>query len=182
MINEIADKIRDLRKEKSLTLKDLSIKTGLSVSFLSQVENGSSSLAILSLKKIAEALDVNINYFFEVPEVNNFLVKSEENEIFKIEGSDSKFVRLSGDFPNRKLESMIVIIPPEHQHGSNFNHPGEEFIYIMEGVLIVVLAGTEYLLKEGDSIHFPSTIDHLWINPLRQQETKILTVLTPLIF
>ncbi len=181
MINEIAQKIRDLRKEKNLTLKDLSSKTGLSVSFLSQVENGSSSLAITSLKKIAEALEININYFFEVPEINNFLVKAEDEKIFKMEGSDSEFIRLSGNFPNRKLEAMITIIPPEHKHGSNFNHPGEEFIYVMEGALIVVLDGKEYLVKMGDSIHFPSTIDHIWINPLKQ-ETKILSVLTPLIF
>lgn len=181
MINEIADKIRDLRKEKNLTLKDLSSKTGLSVSFLSQVENGSSSLAITSLKKIAEALDVNINYFFDVPEVHNFLVKTDEENMFKFEGSDSKFLRLSGDFPGRKLESMITIIPPEQKHGSNFNHPGEEFVYVMEGVLIVMLDGKEYLVKAGDSIHYPSTLNHIWINPLKQ-ETKILSVLTPIIF
>ncbi|MBP1743258.1 MAG: transcriptional regulator, family [Firmicutes bacterium] len=181
MINEISDKIKELRKEKGLTLKDLSAKTGLSVSFLSQVENGASSLAITSLKKIAEAFDVTINYFFEVPQVHNFLVKAEEEEVFKMEGTDSKFVRLSGDFPNRKLESLITIIPPEHKHGSNFNHPGEEFIYVLEGALIVEIDGTEYLVKAGDSIHYPSTLSHQWTNPLKQ-DTKILTVLTPLIF
>ena len=181
MINEIADKIKDLRKEKGLTLKDLSTKTGLSVSFLSQVENGASSLAITSLKKIAEAFDVAINYFFDVPQVHNFLVKSEEEEVFKMEGSDSEFIRLSGDFPNRKLESLITIIPPEHKHGSNFTHPGEEFVYVLEGALIVEIDGTEYLVKAGDSIHYPSTLSHQWTNPLKQ-ETKILSVLTPLIF
>jgi transcriptional regulator with XRE-family HTH domain len=181
MINEIADKIKDLRKEKGLTLKDLSTKTGLSVSFLSQVENGASSLAITSLKKIAEAFDVAINYFFDVPQVHNFLVKSEEEEIFKMEGSDSEFIRLSGDFPNRKLEALITIIPPEHKHGSNFTHPGEEFVYVLEGALIVDINGTEYLVKAGDSIHYPSTLSHQWANPLKQ-ETKILSVLTPLIF
>ncbi len=66
MINEIAEKIRNLRKEKNLTLKDLGEKTGLSISFLSQVENNSSSLAITSLKKIADALNVPITYFSKV--------------------------------------------------------------------------------------------------------------------
>jgi len=181
MINEIAQKIRDLRKERNLTLKDLSSKTGLSVSFLSQIENGSSSLAITSLKKIAEALGVNINYFFEVPEGHNFLVKSEEEKVFKMEGSNSEFIRISGDFPNRKLEAIITIIPPEQKHGSSFTHPGEEFVYVLDGMLIVNIDGKEYLVKPGDSIHYPSTAEHQWINPLKQ-ETKLLTVLTPLIF
>jgi transcriptional regulator with XRE-family HTH domain len=181
MINEIAQKIHDLRKERSLTLKDLSSATGLSVSFLSQVENTSSSLAIISLKKISDALGVDISYFFEVPKANKFLVNAKNEEAFKIEGSNSEFIRLSGDFPNRKLESMIIIIPPEQKHGSKFSHPGEEFVYVLEGTLIVILDGKEYWVKEGESIHFPSTSEHMWINPLKQ-ETKILDVLTPLIF
>ncbi len=72
MINEIAEKIRNLRKEKNLTLKDLGEKTGLSISFLSQVENSSSSLAITSLKKIADALNVPITYFFKSQNFTNF--------------------------------------------------------------------------------------------------------------
>lgn len=181
MINEISEKIRTLRKGKNLTLKDLSEKTGLSVSFLSQVENGSSSLAITSLKKIAEALNVTINYFFKTPETHNFLVKVEEEKVFKIEGSNSEFIRISGNFPERKIESMLVIIPPEQMHGSKFNHPGEEFVYVLEGALIVNLGGTDYLVKAGDSIQYPSTTEHSWINPLNQN-TKILSVTTPLIF
>ncbi|SHJ14522.1 helix-turn-helix domain-containing protein [Lutispora thermophila] len=181
MMNEISDKIKNLRKLKNMTLKDLSEKTGLSVSFLSQVENGASSLAITSLKKIADAFDVTINYFFEVPQVHNYLVKEEEKEVFKIEGSNSKFIRLSGDFPNRKLEAMITIIPPEQKHGSKFSHPGEEFVYVLEGIVIIEIDGKEYLVKAGDSIHYPSTCNHLWTNPLKQ-EAKLLTVMTPLIF
>jgi len=181
MITEISGKIRNLRKEQDLTLKDLSEKTGLSVSFLSQVENGYSSLAITSLKKIAEALNVTMNYFFKTPEVHNFLVKTEEEKAFKIEGSNSEFIRISGDFTGRKIESLIIIIPPEQMHGNKSNHPGEEFVYVLEGALIVNLAGMDYLVKAGDSIQYPSTTDHSWINPLNQI-TKLLSVTTPLIF
>jgi len=181
MINEISEKIRNLRKERSLTLKDLSIKTGLSVSFLSQVENGYSSLAITSLKKIAEALNVTMNYFFKAPEIHNFLVKAQEEKAFKIEGSNSQFIRISGDFTGRKIESLIIIIPPEQMHGNISNHPGEEFVYVLEGALIVNLDGTDYLVKSGDSIQYPSTKDHSWINPLKQT-TKLLSITTPLIF
>jgi len=181
MITEISGKIRDLRKEQDLTLKDLSEKTGLSVSFLSQVENGYSSLAITSLKKIAEALNVTMNYFFKTPEVHNFLVKTEEEKAFKIEGSNSEFIRISGDFTGRKIESLIIIIPPEQMHGNKSNHPGEEFVYVLEGALIVNLAGIDYLVKAGNSIQYPSTTDHSWINPLNQI-TKLLSITTPLIF
>jgi len=181
MMTEISEKIRNLRKEQDLTLKDLSLKTGLSVSFLSQVENGYSSLAITSLKKIAEALNVSMNYFFKTPEKHNFLVKTQEEKVFKLEGSNSEFIRISGDFSGRKIESLIIIIPPEQMHGNKSNHPGEEFVYVLEGALIVNLAEVDYLVKAGDSIQYPSTTNHSWINPLKQN-TKLLSINTPLIF
>lgn len=181
MVNEISEKIRNLRKERNLTLKELSEKTGLSVSFLSQVENNTSSLAITSLKKIADALSIPIVYFFKSPHTHNFLVKSEEINSFKIEGSNSEFSRLSGDFSERCLESVMVVIPPKEKHGHKFNHPGEEFIHVLDGAIIVDLDGKEYLVKSGDSFHFPSTIPHILINPL-DRPSKILTVVTPIIF
>ncbi|CAB1246029.1 helix-turn-helix domain-containing protein [Clostridium sp. MT-14] len=181
MIGEIAKKIRNLRKKNNFTLKDLSQKTGLSVSFLSQIENGSSSLAITSLKKIADALNVNISYFFKAPETHNFLVKINEQKLFKMEGSNSEFIRISGNFSSRSLESMLVIIPPEQPHGSRFNHPGEEFVYVLEGGLIVTLDGKEYFVEAGNCIQYPSTIIHSWRNPMKQA-TKLICVITPLIF
>ncbi|TYP48143.1 Cupin domain-containing protein [Thermosediminibacter litoriperuensis] len=88
---------------------------------------------------------------------------------------------LSGDFPQRTLEAMIVYIPPEEGLGSKFSHPGEEFVYVLEGTVIVDIDGNEYLVKAGESIHYPSTIPHSWYNPLKQK-AKLLTVLTPIIF
>lgn len=181
MMCQISEKIRTLRKENNLTLKDLSEKTGLSVSFLSQVENGTSSLAIVSLKKIADALCVPINNFFTNHQNHNFLVKSEDHHKFKLEGSNTEFVVLSGEFEERTLESMMVTIPPESRHGQKFKHPGEEFIYVLEGLLIVNLDGKEYLLKKGDSIHHPSNLNHFWVNPTKEN-TKLLSVLTPVLF
>jgi transcriptional regulator with XRE-family HTH domain len=180
-MDEISDKIRSLRKKNDLTLKEISEKTGLSISFLSQVENGTSSLAINSLKKIADALDVPINTFFENCQNYNFLTKSEKQFKFKLEGSNTEYILLSGKFAERSLEAMIIYIQPEQTHKQQFNHPGEEFIYVLEGALIVTIENKEYLAKAGDSIHYPSKLPHYWINPSKEQ-AKILTILTPLIF
>lgn len=181
MINEIAEKISKIRKQKGLTLKELSEMTGLSISFLSQVENGYSSLAITSLKKIADALNVPITEFFNSYPSHSFHTKLDEQKIFKIEGNSAEYILLSGEFPQRMLEAMIVYIPPENVLGSKFNHPGEEFIYVLEGNLIVDIDGKKYYVNAGDAIHYPSTIPHLLYNPSKQK-VKLLTVLTPSIF
>ncbi|HKL41521.1 MAG TPA: cupin domain-containing protein [Clostridia bacterium] len=181
MIDKISKKIRALRKSKDLTLKDLSEKTELSISFLSQVERGDSTLAITSLKKIANALEVPITYFFNNPEEHHFLVKKEDRKPFQMDGCQSLLSRLSGTFPNRVLESMIVTLHPNSNHGHSFNHPGEEFVYVIEGELTITLDDEIFSLKKDDSIHYPSTKNHLWQNKTNK-ETKILTINTPAIF
>lgn len=79
------------------------------------------------------------------------------------------------------MESILVVIPAEKQHGHKFSHPGEEFIYVLEGAIIANIDGEEYFVNEGDSIHFPSTIPHILSNPLKT-DSKILTVVCPAIF
>ncbi|MCX7884146.1 MAG: XRE family transcriptional regulator [Caloramator sp.] len=181
MINEIGEKISKLRKQKALTLKELSEMTGLSISFLSQVENGYSSLAITSLKKIADALNVPITEFFNSYNNHSFHIKTDQQKIFKIEGNSAEYILLSGEFPQRMLEAMIVYIQPESVLGSKFNHPGEEFVYVLEGNLIIDVDGEKYYVNSGESIHYPSMMPHLWYNPSKQK-VKLLTVLTPAIF
>ncbi len=108
-------------------------------------------------------------------------MKKQEREVFQLEGSSSKFIKLSGNFTERNMESILVVIPAEKQHGHKFSHPGEEFIYVLEGAIIANLDGEEYFVNEGDSIHFPSTIPHILSNPLKT-DSKILTVVCPAIF
>ena len=179
-MEETYKKIRVLRKQRDLTLKELSEKTGLSISFLSQVERGSTSLAITSLKKIADALEVPITDFFENEENKNFVVKLESQKPFRIEGSNAEYIRLGGNFYGRSLEPLIVTLEPLFE-GDVFSHPGEEFYYILEGAVIFNVDGKEYLVKAGESIHFPSSLPHSWSNPL-PHKSKILSITTPAIF
>lgn len=181
MINEIAEKIAALRKQKDLTLKELSEKSGLSISFLSQLENGSSSMAITSLKKIADALEVPINYFFSTLEDHNFHVPKDEQKTFRIEGSGAEYILLSGAFPDRTLETMVVTMLPGQDLGKKFAHNGEEFVYVLEGLLVVDLDGKQYIVKAGESMHYPSTMPHYWSNPLKEP-TKLLSIITPALF
>jgi len=177
----ISNKIKRLRLEKKMTLKDLSEKTGLSVSFLSQIERGSSSLAITSLKKISDAFNINISYFFEEIENHNYRVLEDEQKPFKLEGSNNQYIRLAGKFPERKMEPMLVTIEPNKIFVEKYSHPGEEFYYVIKGMVIFKIDDEEFILNEGDSIHFPSKKAHAWKNPL-DEKTVLLSVLTPLIF
>lgn len=62
-MEEVFKKIKELRIKNNLTLAEFSEKTGLSVSFLSQIERGTTNLALTSLRKIADAFNLKMTYF-----------------------------------------------------------------------------------------------------------------------
>ncbi|SFH67822.1 Cupin domain protein [Tindallia magadiensis] len=179
-MQEVSKKIREIRKERGLTLKELSERTGFSISFLSQVERETSSIAITSLKKIADSLHVPITTFFKAYDNEHFLVNKEDQKSFLIEGSSTEYIRLSGTFQDRALESLMVTLQPEEKHGHLFSHQGEEFLYVLEGAVVVTIDGDDYTVYAGDSIHYPSGKPHLWTNPL-EEKTRFLCILTPVI-
>ncbi|MCI1591019.1 helix-turn-helix domain-containing protein [Heyndrickxia oleronia] len=178
---DIHTKIRELRQQQGLTLKELSENTNLSVGFLSQVERGTSSLAITSLKKIADSLGVEMSYFFQQEMNNNYVVKLDDHRVFQVDGNESKYVKVSGNFQGRSMESLIVTLRPFQQDIQTSSHPGEEFHYVLKGQVIIHVDNNEYVLNAGESIHFPSEKVHKWENPL-SEETVILSVLTPVLF
>jgi transcriptional regulator with XRE-family HTH domain len=181
MQKEIGQKINSLRVAKGYTLKDLSEKSNLSIGFLSQAENGLTSLAITSLKKIAEALDKDLNYFFDPPRSNrNMIIRSYEQEVFRI--ADSRFIHynLASDIPDRRFVPMVVSILPNKsaEEVIPFTHEGEEFIYVLEGVCTIYINDSKYELYPGDSAHIPSTLPHNWAN-FTNKMVKILSVHSP---
>jgi len=181
-MEDIHLKIKELRQEKQMTLKDLSEVTGLSLSFLSQIERGASSLSITSLKKIADALQIHINYFFmEETDQQNFVVRRGERHSFSTHDGSQLYTRLSGTFAGRKLEPLVVTLPPKLKDEIADRHQGEEFYYVLQGEVIFTVNNEAYQLYEGDTIHFPSSNSHKWENPL-STESVVLSIVTPIIF
>lgn len=181
---EIGEKINELRTSKGLTLKELSAKTNLSISFLSQAERGLTAIAFVSLKRIAEAMDVDLSYFFEPPKSHRgMIVKSYEQEVFKMENSKFIYYNLGSDIPDKKMDPMFVTILPTSNPDElvPYTHEGEEFIYVLEGIFTLYLNDSTYELYPGDSAHIPSTIPYNWGN-LSNKLVKILAVSSPSMF
>lgn len=180
-MDEVCSKIKELRTKRGLTLKELSEKTDLSVSFLSQIERGATSLAINSLKKIAEAFDVDITYFFETQKKEKYLVRARDRKPYEVKGLSSRYTRLNGEFPKRSLAPFLITMAPQQKRTTAFQFRGEEFYYVLQGAVVFTVGKEEFFLREGDSIHFPSELPHYGENPL-DQETTLLCCITPVIF
>jgi len=176
-MQEIGRRIRELRQRRGWTLEELSSRSGLSVSFLSQVERGLSSLSISSLQAICEALGIPLTYFFTAPTGNSLVLKAgRPRSRIKIEDSNVTYNVLSGPMPDRMLEALIAEFPPNYEHPL-ITHPGEEFGYVLEGKIALRIEDEEFELGPGDSFHIFSSQPHT-IRNLSSKPAKILWVLT----
>ena len=155
MNKNIGTKIKRLRTQKQMTLKDMSEKTNLSIGFLSQLERGLTSVATDSLEKIADVLEVDLTYFFMRPrEHKKTVIRSYEKEVFDI--VDGKYINyhLSSNLTDKVMFPKLVEILPGNKEASQFNYAGEEFIYVLEGVMTLSMSDSETELYPGDSIHY----------------------------
>lgn len=186
-MEQVGRHIRNLRQKQGLTLDDLSQRTGFSRSFLSEAERGIAPITITALQKIAEALGVKLLEFFSAPEFilsdPTHIVRAAERKKFRIETTEyTVYSRLAGEFPGRVLESVLVTLLPGRRHRVEpYSHPGEEFGFVLEGVLTVFVEDRSYDLGPGDSIHILSTIPHNWENRT-DKPVKALWVITPKLF
>lgn len=184
MIEDVGKKIKDLRLNKNLTLKDLSTSTNLSIGFLSQLERGLTTIAIDSLSNIAKSLEVNLSYFIEDKKNNKkIVIRSYEKEVFQIDNNQFIHYHLTNDAENKKmLPRLIEILPTKSEENiDSYPHEGEEFVYVLEGILTLIIDGEEHELFPGDSAHYDSNIGHNWAN-YTSRTVKLLTVNTPNIF
>lgn len=181
MFSQIGSKINKLRTDKKLTLKELSQLTNLSVGFLSQLERGLTTVAIDSLDNISRALGVDINYFFSISkDQNNIVQKSYEREVIFMDSENFVQYHLSHSLADKNLLPRLIEVFPKKDNETvlSYAHEGEEFIYILEGILTYYYNGERYELYPGDSVHICSTSSHNWENNTNKI-VRLLMVNTP---
>ena len=183
-IHIMGQKIRQLRLDNRFTLEEAAERAGCTPGFLSQVERNQAVPSITLLYAIAQALGVKVTHFFPRTASGAKVIRADEREIFRFEGSFILYSLLSTSFPDRKLESLLVQVDPVDGAlpADEFrSHPGEEFYHVLEGTLRMQVGDAVYDLTLGDSIHFQSTVKHRIENP-GNSPTLALCTLTPPLF
>lgn len=174
----LGEKIRIKRIEKQMTLKDLAERTGVTQGFLSQVERGLTDPSITSLRRIAHALNVPIFYFLMDEAKANPVVRKNERQVLRFPDSHLTFELLSPDL-NRSLEMMMSRLEPGAVTCDEpLVHPGEENIVVLKGKMKIQVGEDFYILAEGDSIYYFSSIPHkIW--SIGTEELVFVSAITP---
>jgi transcriptional regulator with XRE-family HTH domain len=171
---DIPELICARRMQLRLTLTELSKRSGLSIPFLSQIEKGDKGLSVSSLKRIADALEVSMNYFLDTQEEDERVHSVDNLHYFGINGSKVRYGRLGSTTKGRELEPLYVVIPPGHESEIS-KHAGEEFFYVLKGCLKITVGKKNYELGPGNTIHYKSTMRHGWRND-GKEEVHLISV------
>lgn len=164
MSSELGARIKQLRQEKNLTLKEIAERAELSISFISQLEHNKTSATLESFKKISEALNVSPGYFFNSNENTQTKIVKGNTEELNLMKNDFIYKDLKGAMDNPLFLPIFVVLHPGDNPGNNFTHEGQEYLYVLEGVLTVLINDEVFTLVKDDSIFFDSSNPHYWQN------------------
>ncbi|MCJ7824787.1 MAG: helix-turn-helix domain-containing protein [Anaerolineales bacterium] len=150
----IGERIRQRRKELGLTLRELGSQTGLTASFLSQVENNQTSPSIASLQRIAVALRVPIFHFLETKLEPEMVIRRKERLQLDLPKAAISYELLTTDLSHDLGAYLIRMKPGGRHQAQKLLRQTEEVIFILEGELEITLGEKKYHLQPGDSVHY----------------------------
>ncbi|MED4018533.1 XRE family transcriptional regulator [Sutcliffiella cohnii] len=169
---DIGNKIRELRKEQKMSIKELAEMSQCTSSFISQLERNLANPSINTLKKISEILDVPLVYFFEQENElesteDKYVIRKNQRKKLKSINEKTEVFLLTPDLDNN-LEMHMIVIEPGGQSDKLYTNNAEEVGYVLSGDLTFYLGEDELIIYEGDSIYFPGHIPHGWKNHTNQ--------------
>lgn len=162
----IGERIKRLRLKKSMGLVELGKHTGLSASFLSQLETGRVVPTLRNLARIAMVFSKDLSYFFETDPAALFRIHRRKERVrlpqTGVETPAYFFESLGYMVPDRHMDPYFAEFVPltREMEARAHMHPGYEFLYVLEGELGMHHGDQECTLEAGDAVYFDSSTPH----------------------
>lgn len=165
-VDEVGKRIKQLRKERGISLEDLSNLTGFDVARLEDIESGKEKPQLGTVMKLSKALDAAVGRLVSGmgSKLYSITRKDERKQISRSSSKTGKqnvysYMSLAPEVQGRHMEALIVQL--ERSEGQEVSiHDGEEFIFVLEGVASLTIGRESYDLEPGDSAYYLSTTSH----------------------
>lgn len=176
---DVGSRLRVLRTERSLSIRALAEKSGLSINTLGLIENGKTSPSVSTLQQVALALELPITAFFETNAPQSKIAHIKANRRPHVAFEHGGLEDLGAGLTDRAVEPFLVRLEPFANSGSNpIVHTGYEFVFCLEGRIAYTIETQTFLLEPGDSLLFESHLPHRWQN-VGEVPSQSLLVLFP---
>jgi transcriptional regulator with XRE-family HTH domain len=178
-IQLIAGRIKELREISGTSTETLAKDLGITNELFLNYESGMVDIPIGFLSKVAHKFGIELSALFsgENPRLHVYCVVRKDKGLIVERRKQYRYEHLAYNFINKKAEPFIVRIGPNKENAPvEFNsHPGQEFNYVIEGTMKIIIDGHEIVLNEGDSIYYDSVYTHA-MKALNNKTVKMLAV------
>lgn len=171
-------RLRELRRQRGLTLTELSAQSNLSKAFLSRLESGDRQASISAALTLCKIFRVSLASLFEppVPEPLCTIIRSGDAVERAVNGL--KYTPLFDSSRLFNVQPMRVKVSASRQGDEHYHHEGVEWLYVLRGKLTLSIGGASYDLDEDDAAHFESHLPHRLI-AREGAEVEVLIVAAP---
>ena len=173
---KIGHKIKQYRLKLGLTQSELAKRTELTKGYISQLENDICSPSIATLQDILNVLGMSLQEFFAEPEQDKVAYTQSDYFYSKNGGGESTWL-----IPNsqlKEIEPIILTLPTDTESEERLPFKGEEFGFVLEGRVEIVMQNECHKLKKGDCFSIDGTKQHK-IRNINKGKSKVLWVTTP---
>jgi transcriptional regulator with XRE-family HTH domain len=200
--DRVGERVAAHRKDRHLKVSELARMVGVSPSLISQIERGQSQPSVATLFALAEALEVPVDAFFikedgkpgtptqpvqpmVVPErepaqpggpAERYVVRRDARSAISIQGG-VLWERLTPETLPHVDFLELIYQPGAESNPELYRHPGTEMVLVLSGRFDIYVGFERYELTPGDSIHFPSTFPHRYVNPTDEVSRAVTVIL-----
>ena len=175
----IGPKLRGMRLKKKMGLVELGQHSGLSPALLSKIERGRLVPTLPTLLRIALVFSVGLEHFFTEPtrRPTLALVRRAERKRFpdRMGNDEPAYFFESLDFPALERTMNAYYVEFEDRESRPHQHQGEEFLYVIEGSVIVTAGDAAHTLGEGDAMYFDASVPH-WYRKTGRKHARAVVV------
>ena len=163
-VAEIAERIKELRGIAGISLESLAKGIGMPAETYRGYESGSVDIPIGVLYEVAAFFKIDLTEILtgEAPRLHKYCLVRKGRGVEVERRTPYGYHSLAFNFIHKKAEPFLVTAraAPEGAPVPVNAHPGQEFNYVLEGRLLLLIDGRELVLEEGDSIFFDSGAAH----------------------
>lgn len=160
-MNELGASIRNVRKQRGMTLKQLADSANLSVAFISKVERGVTNPSFKSLQSICYALGITTTELVKPPildVMDSMIIRKHDRQLIYDYSNVIKYEAIFNNSPYFSFD--VLTISGSNKEFSSSCHSHDEFGIIVKGKLKIIINDNTYILEEGDGILIKAGVQH----------------------
>jgi len=177
----LGEKLKNTRIKHDMTIQELAVSSRVSANMISRIERGLTTPSVDTMMKLATTFGLSLSYFVEEASTSATVVVTRGGagrEIFFFEDKH-RIVSLTDGIRDPGFSVYVDTLQRGCRSGDGkMVQSGEEFVWVLEGVLEVCIDQESYVLNAGDSMAFKASHPHCWSN-LHDGETRVLWVISP---